>query len=428
MQSKYFALVRESYAANRRARTRHSPYDIAATNSVVGGHSPQNARRCAISHTALSMTAAVLACASASPAFADDGVAYSVEYTGDIVGPVAGAERRGYYLDNLDLSATFDMQRLAGWADTTVFLHLLNNSGGTPNDAALTLQGVDNIEVTRQRARLYEFWIETNLGPVNTRAGLYDINSEFYANESAGLLMAPAFGIGSELAATGPNGPSIFPSTALAVRFSTQLSEHGSARLAIVNADAGVIGDPGGVHTNFDDGALLIGELSWNGRTSVDIGAWTYTDRQDDIRLTNGSGDPTSQRGAGAYISAEREIAPDATAFMRLGISDGDTTPYAGGWQAGVLFTNVVPSRADSQLSIGAYQGRFGSKFRANQRDAAVDASRAETGIELTYSDQITPWMRLQPDVQVVLDPNGDRDREDVWIAGLRFAITPFGH
>lgn len=370
----------------------------------------------------------MLTCVASPAASADDAVSFSAEYTGDIIGPIAGAERRGHYLDNLDLSATFDMQRLAGWSDTSVFVHVLNNSGGAPNDEAQTLQGVDNIEVTRQRARLYEFWIETNLGPVNTRAGLYDVNSEFYANDSAGLLIAPAFGIGSELAATGPNGPSIFPSTALAVRLSTQLSQHLSARAAIVNANAGVIGDPDGVDTHFDDGALLIGELSWNGATSVDVGAWTYTDKQDDIRLVDGLGDAVSQRAVGAYISAEREISPGATIFARVGISDGDTTPYVGGWQAGVLFTNVIPSRADSQLSIGAYQGRFGSKFRANQRDDGLNASRAETGIELTYSDQVTPWLRLQPDVQIVLDPNGDRDRQELWTAGLRFTIAPFGH
>ncbi|MBK8545802.1 MAG: carbohydrate porin [Caulobacteraceae bacterium] len=115
-----------------------------------------------------------------------------------------------------------------------------------PNDDIGTLQGVDNIEVERHRARLYEFWIETQLGPTNVRAGLYDLNSEFYANDSASLLIAPAFGIGSELAATGPNGPSIFPSTALAARFQWTLSESSRLQFAALNATAGVLGDPGG--------------------------------------------------------------------------------------------------------------------------------------------------------------------------------------
>lgn len=374
---------------------------------------------------------AVAAVALGAPAYANahEGVTIDVEYTGDVLGPIAGAERRGQYLDNLDVGISLDMGELAGWGgDATVFIHLLNNSGGVPNDYAGTLQGVDNFEVARQGARLYEFWVETNLGAINARAGLYDVNSEFYSNEAAGLLIAPAFGIGSELAATGTNGPSIFPSTGLALRLETRWSDQFAGRIAVVNANAGVLGDPDGVDTEFDGGALVIGELSWDRQTHIDVGVWTYTDKQDDIRLTDGFGAPIAQRSAGLYLTAEREIRSNATAFVRLGLSDGDTTPYSGGWQAGVLFEDVFASRPESQVSFGVYQGQFGSKFRANQSDDGIDAARAETGIELTYSEQITPWLRLQPDVQLVLDPNGDRDREDVWIAGLRFAITPFGH
>lgn len=378
---------------------------------------------------ALAQLVVLVAAGAPVGASAHDSVDVSVEYTGDVIGPIAGAEHRGTYLDNLDVGVTLDMEHMAGWGgDARVFIHLLNNSGGAANAVAETLQGIDNIEVTRQSARLYEFWVEGNLGAVNARAGLYDVNSEFYSTEAAGLLIAPAFGVGSELAASGPNGPSIFPSTGLALRVSSNWSEHVSGRFAVVNAHAGVLGDPDGVDTDFDDGALLIGELSWDSDLHIDVGAWTYSDRQDDIRLTDGLGALLAQRSAGIYLTAERAIDANATAFVRLGAADGDTTPYSGGWQAGVLFDEVFASRPESQVAVGLYQGLLGSKFRANQRDAGVDAARAETGIELTYSDQITPWLRLQPDVQVVLDPNGDRDREDVWIAGLRIAITPFGH
>ena len=102
---------------------------------------------------------------------------------------------------------------------------MLNNSGGAPNDVAGTLQGVDNIEVRTPRLRLFELWLEQSLGPASVRAGLYNLNSEFYADDAAGQLLAPAFGIGSELAATGPNGPSIFPSTALGVRLNVDLGK-----------------------------------------------------------------------------------------------------------------------------------------------------------------------------------------------------------
>jgi len=379
------------------------------------------------SHVGVAVATFALCCAT-NVASAQTPVEFELAYTGDIVGPISGADGRGVYLDNFDLGATFDMQALAGWSEgSVVFAHVLSNSGDMPNDAAQTLQGIDNIEVSRQAIRLYEFWVETNIGAFNARAGLYDVNSEFYSNEAAGLLIAPAFGIGSELAATGPNGPSIFPSTALALRVRAPLSERLSAQFAVVNAHAGVPGDPDGVDTALDDGALLISELSWDGHTHVDVGAWVYTDEQEDIRLTTGPGAPVYQRAAGAYVTVEREVRSGTTLFARAGISDGDTTPYIGGWQAGVLFDAVLASRPDSQLSFGAYQGRLSSKFRANLRDAGVRAADAESGVELTYSDQVTPWLRLQPDVQLVLDPSGDRDRQDVWIAGLRFVITPFG-
>ena len=374
---------------------------------------------CAKFRAVSAATLSLAACGLCSVAHAKEFELY-VEYTGDVFGPIAGADRRGVYLDNLDITASLGVD----WgADTVLFAHVLNNSGGAPNETAQTLQGVDNIEVGRQGLRLYEFWVETNIGPLNTRAGLYDVNSEFYSNEAAGLLVAPAFGIGSELAATGPNGPSIFPSTALALRIDARFSPNVSGRFAIVNAQAGVPGDPGGVDTALDNGALLIGELSWDGDTHIDVGAWTYTDEQDDLRLV-----AVRQRAAGAYLTVEREVQPGATLFGRLGVSDGDTTPYAGGWQAGMLFDAVLPSRPASQVSFGLYQGQLGSKFRANQLDAGVRASAAETGFEFTYSDELTPWLRLQPDLQLVLDPNGDRDREDLWVAGLRFVITPFGH
>ncbi|WP_395646737.1 carbohydrate porin [Terricaulis sp.] len=370
----------------------------------------------------------MLACAIGDAAYAQPGVELEAEYTGDIFAVTSGgADDDATYLDNLDIAVSLDLDQLAGWRNTTFFVHALSNAGGMPNEAAGTLQGVDNIEVSRHRARLYEMWLETEVGGVNLRGGLYDLNSEFYANDSAGLLLAPAFGIGSELAATGPNGPSIFPSTALALRIAAPLGEHSAVRFAALNANAGVLGDPGGVDTEFDRGALLVGEWAWAGATRLSIGGWLYTDKQDDIRETV-LGVPLQRRAAGVYATVERALSDRATGFARVGVSDGDTTPYVGGWQAGVLITGVAAGRADSQLSFGAYQGVLGEKFRDNLLDAGVRAARAETGLELTYSDQLTSWLRLQPDLQFVLDPAGDRDREDVWTVGLRFAVTPFAH
>ena len=379
---------------------------------------------------------AAAAVAAATPALAQDteSGAWTVEatYTADAIGPVAGGiERKGELLDNLDIIADLDLGKTIGWDGAVLHGYILSNQGGIPNDNAGTLQGVDNIEVGRQGVRLYELWVQAPLGERTTvLAGLYDLNSEFYANESAGLLINPSFGIGSELAATGPNGPSIFPSTALAVRLNHEW-DGGYVRGAVLNAHAGVPGDPGGVDTEFDSGALGIAEVGLTGNIRLSVGVWRYSDEQDDIRDVTPGGDPVKRTAQGVYVTGERVLAGDenstqVTGFFRAGLSDGDTSPFKGGWQAGVLIERVVKDRPDSAFSVGVQQGYLSSKMQANMAGGGLDAADAETGFEVTYSDRVSDRVTLQPDLQIILDPGGERGADPVIVLGLRLTVDLF--
>jgi porin len=356
-------------------------------------------------------------------------------YTADVAGVVdGGRSRAGRYLDNLDVVVDGDLEAAVGWQGAALHLYLLNNSGGQPNDLAGTLQGVDNIEVSRQRARLYELWIEQRFagGRASLLAGLYDLNSEFYATEASGLLIAPPFGIGSEIAATGPNGPSIFPSTALAARLKLTGENGAYAQAAAVNAHARTIGDPDGPDTNLDDGVLLIGEAGVGDGARIAVGAWGYTEKQEDIRALNLSGEPARATARGGYVLAEYPLVVDREdgraihGFLRAGISDGDTTDFKGGWQSGLLVTRVFPSRPDSAFSVGVEQGLLSSKGRANLRDEGIDAARAESSLEITYSDRIHPRVTVQPDLQLIRHAGGDRDRETVVVGAVRVTVELF--
>lgn len=379
--------------------------------------------------------AAVLSAASvtARPALAADQPAgdkpvlsVAAGYTADVAGVVRGAKRAGRYLDNLDVTADLDLEKAVGWSGAALHADILNNSGGAPNDVAGTLQGIDNIEVTSPRLRLFELWVEQTAGPASVRAGLYDLNSEFYSNDAAGLLIAPSFGIGSELAATGPNGPSIFPSTALGARLNIDLGEGRYVRTALVNAHSGVLGDPGGIDTSFGDGVLTIAETGQDGPTRFGVGVWRYSRRQDDIRSIDAAGDPLRRRAQGAYLLGEQQLGGEdgkARFFLRIGLSDGDTTPFRGGWQAGVRVTQPFASRPDSELSFGVQQGVLSRKFRANLRDDGAQPGRAESGLEITYSDRIARRVTVQPDLQWVRHAGGERDARDRVILSLRISV-----
>lgn len=359
----------------------------------------------------------------------DGAVQLSVSYTADIIGAVeGGGSQRGRFLDNLDVIVDADLERLFGWRGATAHVDVLNNSGGVPNDDVGTLQGVDNIEVSSQRLRLFEAWVEQAWGGSSLRVGLYDLNSEFYANDSAGLLIAPAFGIGSEIAATGPNGPSIFPSTALALRYSRTWDNDAFVRAALLNADAGVLGDPGGVDFSFDDGALAIVEGGVEGDRKLSAGVWRYTKRQDDLRDVDGGGDPLQRVAQGAYVVYEQPLndaeGPRAlTGFFRAGVSDGDTTPFQGGWQAGVLVERVFDGRPDSSFSVGVNQGLISDGHRQNEIDLGVPMANSEMQLEITYSDRLFSHVTVQPDLQWVRNPGGDRSADDAIVAGLRVSV-----
>jgi porin len=357
-----------------------------------------------------------------------------VTYTADVTGALDGGPKRaGRFLDNLDVIVDGDLEKAWGWQGAVLHVYLLNNSGGQPNDRVGTLQGVDNIEVSRPRGRLYEAWIQQSFagGRASALAGLYDLNSEFYSTEASGLLIAPPFGIGSEIAASGPNGPSIFPSTSLSVRLKATGENGAYLQTALVNADAGTIGDPDGPNMRMDRGLLAIAEAGIGEGRRVAVGAWRYTRKQDDIRDLAASGEPGRSGAQGVYLLAEQPLADggesgrSANAFVRVGLSDGDTTVFAGGWQAGVLVERVFASRPDSAFSVGVEQGFLSDKGRANLRDEGLDAASAESSLEITYSDRIHPRVTLQPDLQVIRHAGGDRQAPTAIVGALRVTVSP---
>lgn len=352
-------------------------------------------------------------------------------YRVDLSGVAADGRRmRSFGLDDLNVEANGDLERLVGWKGASFHVDLLNNLGDRPNDLAGTLQGIDNIEVANPKLRLFEIWVEQKLGSRTTlRAGLYDLNSEFYASDASGLLIAPAFGVGSEIAATGPNGPSIFPTTALAVRLERRFGGAGFARVAVLNATAGALGDDRGSALDFHHGVLLIGEAGVEkDGDKVALGAWGYSERQDDIVAVDGAGDPIRRPARGAYVIAQKALGnqdgPFATSlFVRAGISEGKTTPYKGGWQAGVLLTHVVPGRDDSQFSFGVNQAYLSQGYRELLRGDGIHTVATEDAIELTYSDKLTKFLTLQPDLQFIWSRGGDADAQRVTVATLRATL-----
>lgn len=361
-------------------------------------------------------------------------VAVSAVYTADIRGNVTGGIARGTrYLDNLDLQVAVDADRLVGWHGARLFAYAIHDNGAHFSSALVgDAQGLSNIETTTRATRLFEAWIEQDLGRnASLKAGLYNLNSEFDTTQSGGFFLLSSHGIGPDLSQSGRNGPSIFPVTSLAVRAEAKLGTHWLGRVAVLD---GVPGDPArpaatAIKVSGRDGAFVVAEIDYlRGGTKAAIGAWGYSARFDAIPL---AGPPATGRGnAGAYVFAEHRLkgtrADDATGlagWVRFGIADTRYNPIARYLGTGVVQTGVFPGRAEDQIGLSIASAAFGDRYRRSQALAGKPTDPREIVVEAGYMAALAPWLRVQPDVQYVVDPGGDTRIDDALVVGVRVKI-----
>lgn len=212
----------------------------------------------------------------------------AVIYKGEVNANLQGGQRRRtVYLDNLDLRLEVDLQKSAGINGARFFVYVLGNTGGdrdaSPSANVGDAQVSSNIETATDHLRFYEFWYEQSFGEsgVSLLAGLFDLNSEFYATDTSTLFFNSSFGIGKDFSQSGANGPSIFPVTAPALRFKFE-GDGPYLQIALFNGQAG---DPGETHGTVvrlkpeDDGLLRVLEagVRREGQTHWGLGAWSYS-------------------------------------------------------------------------------------------------------------------------------------------------------
>jgi len=355
---------------------------------------------------------------------AEPPLAIDLTYTADIWRAARGGVRSGTrYLDNLDIVAEADMERLVGWSGATVGVYGLYNNGASLGDLLGDAQTASNIETGVRAFRLYEAWIDQKIGSsASVRLGLYDLNSEFDALESSGLFMGSAHGIGTDISQSGENGPSIFPSTSLGVRVAVTPAAGWTVRAAIL---AGGPGDPArpqrtAIKLGNGDGALLVGEVEAPLKSGkLLLGHWRYT------ALANAVTEARRHRNQGFYLRGEARLMPESgdpkqglAGFFRLGVADGRTNQFGRFASVGLTYAGLIKGRDEDQLGLAA-----ASAFTSGDYRRTVAADDAEIVFELTYRAGLAPWLTVQPNVQYVINPAADPGLGNALALGLRLEL-----
>ena len=396
----------------------------------------------------LALLGALVALPRASHADALDPIAAEDEpvvrvdaaYLGDVWRNTTGGLRTGSaYLGNANLSVTVDGERLLGLDGMSFYLDAQSIHGqGVSSRLVGDAQSISNLEADSQ-LRLYELWMERGFGSSGGRSlrfGLYDLNSEFDALETAGLFLNSSHGVGPQLAQTGLNGPSLVPTTSLGARLHWSFSPALSARVAVMD---GVPGDPDAPTRNRirfapKEGLLAISELAYAGARlhKLAVGAWTYTARFDEVVAETSGDEPAQLHGnRGFYAIADGQLYAEAedssqglNAFVRVGDANDRINRFDHYRGAGFVYTGALPSRPADQLGIAIASVGNGEVFRRAMISDGVTTDSRETTVELSYRFGVTEWLTLQTSVQHVNNPDTNPDLHDAMACALRFELA----
>jgi len=374
----------------------------------------------------------------ATHAFAQDssftsglnGVSTEFIITSDIYRNVSGGISTGTRsLVNVDLASTFDLEAITGNNLGEAFLYVLYDNETTLSDIVGDSQVASNIDAD-QGLRLYEAWWDIPIGEnVSIKTGLFDLNSEFDAIDTAGYFNNSSHGIGADYAQTGEGGPSIFPSTSAAIRIAWS-NESTTLRYSLLDGVPGDPDDPNAfvkVNLGGDDGVLHALEFEQNFQNGfrAAIGYWGYSAEFEKINeFTNGEA-VMSDNNQGIYAFVEGPIyqsdsGKNINAFIRYGVADEELNQLSSYLGFGAVMTGLVKSRPDDTLGLAVATAFNGDDYKALNNGNVDDK---EIAIELTYSRQITDNLRIQPDIQYIINPGTNPSLDNALLFGVRLEL-----
>jgi porin len=103
--------------------------------------------------------------------------------------------------------------------------------------------------------------------------------------------------------------------------------------------------------------------------------------------------------------------------FGRFGWSSGEANPITQFYSLGVGGKGIIPTRDKDTFGLGYYYVNLSNDL------PSLFGLNSEQGVELYYNIEVTPWLHITPDLQVVINPGGG-DNDVAIVYGLRTQLS----
>jgi len=415
-------------------------------------------------------TISVLALAAASPALAqtDTGrtVTWNADYTGEGAAVVdGGLDRTGAYAGQLMLGADVDLEKLANWKGAKLHIAFVNRHGDNlSNDGIGNSTSVQEI-YGAQNTRLTLFSLEQSLfdGRLVLEGGRTVANISFLGSPLCQYFQTNS-ACGNPTFVFKTSNFTYWPVSSWGAHAKAWITPNIYAHVGVYevntkharDSDHGFdwsTNDSTGVDVPFALGYRTIAETDAYPRM-YEIGGWfDRSDYTDPLRDANGvpaitSGQAYAARNGRSGVFArfeqtvwkpELDSQRSLTVFGAALANTSGETVESNFQQLGLVMKGPFTARPKDSLGFVVTRQGYSDEALENLRLARASAGGngtphdAQVMMELSYGFQVTPQVRIQPNVQYVINPdqlNAPTRTEDLpnaFVVGLRFDIDLAG-
>lgn len=363
----------------------------------------------------------------------DWGLTPTANYNATLQGNPVGGMRKGVkYAGLLNVYLDFDLEKLLKLGGTRLVV-----SGAWAFGENLSAKDIGNFftvsnDFNGKFIGIYQLFIESNLwnDRLTIAVGRMGIGDDFSTADVFGIYVSSV--VNANPISLTYNIPAYLsnPDAALGARLRVKPSRDIYIAAGVYNADPdAAVNQRVSIDFDFtfDDGVILISEIGYTpGRSAGSAGLpgdykfGAYYDTGEFNELADSEN--TREGNYGFYLIAEQ------TVYREPGKESQGLTLWAAATYAPEEEINVFPFFIASGFAYeGVFTGRdndvAGFSFAYGKLSRDLEDQDYEIGIEGTYIFQVTPWLGLQPDVQLIVHPGGSGSIPDALVAGMQISV-----
>ncbi|MEW6145876.1 MAG: carbohydrate porin [Thermodesulfobacteriota bacterium] len=361
------------------------------------------------------------------------GLTPTANYSATLQGNPVGGMRKGIkYAGLLNVYLDFDLEKLLKLGGTRLVV-----SGAWAYGENLSAKDIGNFFTVSNVFNgkfigLYQCFIESNvwMDRLTFAVGRMGIGDDFGTADVFGIYVSSV--INANPISLTYNIPAYLsnPDAALGTRFRVKPVNDLYIAAGVYNADPDAAVNRRvsiDVDFSFDDGVILISEIGYTPGSNAgsaglpgDYKFGAYYDTGEFNELADSEN--TREGNYGFYLIADQMV------YREPGKESQGLTLWAAATYAPEEEINVFPFFIASGF---AYEGVFawrdkdvaGFSFAYGKLSRDLEDQDYEIGLEGTYIFQVTPWLGLQPDVQLIVHPGGSGSIPDALVAGMQVSV-----